>query len=372
MPSRSKRRGGPVRSRCRSPVRGRSPPRSRSPRGDKVLVRPRRPARPRPGARRRACSTTSPTCAGGCPARPSPLVQVDEPALPSGARRAGPDRLRLRPAPGGAPAGGDRGPRSRLRRDRRGRRRQLVNSCAPGFPIALARGAGAQGHQRRPRSARPGRVRRAGGGRRGRGVGAARGRCRPRTRHSAPRARREHARQVTERVLRTVDMLGLEPGPRLVVTPSCGLAGASPGLGPHRPRPRPPGRPRPRVLTPVLTSNFGIVPDVWAPDWPIRGPNVRDYPCALSTPEIGKSQPFWQFRGPKVPRRRDYPGCAGVVRGACGGVGGGAGGVGQPTWTTSGPSVASSSCLTSGRSRRPGRRPASGRRRPGTRWSRPR
>ena len=36
------------------------------------------------------------------------------------------------------------------------------------------------------------------------------------------------ARQVTERVLRWLDMLGLEPGPRLVVTPSCGLAGASP------------------------------------------------------------------------------------------------------------------------------------------------
>jgi methionine synthase II (cobalamin-independent) len=38
-------------------------------------------------------------------------------------------------------------------------------------------------------------------------------------------------REVTERVLRWLDMLGLDPGvvgPRLVVTPSCGLAGASP------------------------------------------------------------------------------------------------------------------------------------------------
>ncbi|WP_245644627.1 methionine synthase [Nocardioides jensenii] len=34
---------------------------------------------------------------------------------------------------------------------------------------------------------------------------------------------------VTERVLRLLDMLGLEPTERLVVTPSCGLAGADPG-----------------------------------------------------------------------------------------------------------------------------------------------
>ncbi|MDP3889883.1 methionine synthase [Nocardioides sp.] len=34
---------------------------------------------------------------------------------------------------------------------------------------------------------------------------------------------------MTERVLRWLDMLGLEPTERLVVTPTCGLAGASPG-----------------------------------------------------------------------------------------------------------------------------------------------
>ena len=35
-------------------------------------------------------------------------------------------------------------------------------------------------------------------------------------------------KQVTERVLRLLDMLGLEPTERLVITPSCGLAGATP------------------------------------------------------------------------------------------------------------------------------------------------
>jgi methionine synthase II (cobalamin-independent) len=35
-------------------------------------------------------------------------------------------------------------------------------------------------------------------------------------------------KQVTERVLRLLDMLGLEPTERLVITPACGLAGATP------------------------------------------------------------------------------------------------------------------------------------------------
>jgi hypothetical protein len=37
------------------------------------------------------------------------------------------------------------------------------------------------------------------------------------------------AKAVTERVLRLLDMLGLEPTPGLAVTPACGLAAASPG-----------------------------------------------------------------------------------------------------------------------------------------------
>jgi methionine synthase II (cobalamin-independent) len=35
-------------------------------------------------------------------------------------------------------------------------------------------------------------------------------------------------KQVTERVLRMLDMLGLDPGERLLLTPACGLAGADP------------------------------------------------------------------------------------------------------------------------------------------------
>jgi methionine synthase II (cobalamin-independent) len=35
-------------------------------------------------------------------------------------------------------------------------------------------------------------------------------------------------KQVTERVLRVLDMLGLDPGERLLLTPACGLAGADP------------------------------------------------------------------------------------------------------------------------------------------------
>jgi methionine synthase II (cobalamin-independent) len=35
-------------------------------------------------------------------------------------------------------------------------------------------------------------------------------------------------RSVTERATRVLDMLGLDPGPRLVLTPACGLAGADP------------------------------------------------------------------------------------------------------------------------------------------------
>ena len=47
----------------------------------------------------------------------------------------------------------------------------------------------------------------------------------PSTRPSSPPT----ARVVTERVSRFLDMVGLEPTDRLVVTPSCGLAGADPG-----------------------------------------------------------------------------------------------------------------------------------------------
>jgi methionine synthase II (cobalamin-independent) len=46
----------------------------------------------------------------------------------------------------------------------------------------------------------------------------------PSTRPSTPST----ARSVNERVERFLDMLGLEPSERLVLTPACGLAGAGP------------------------------------------------------------------------------------------------------------------------------------------------
>ena len=98
----------------------------------------------------------------------------------------------------------------------------LVHSCAPGFPIALVRGAGARGISVDLDQLAPAAYDAlAEAAEAGEWVllGAV---------PSTDPATEPDARQVTERVLRTVDMLGLEPGPRLVVTPSCGLAGASP------------------------------------------------------------------------------------------------------------------------------------------------
>jgi methionine synthase II (cobalamin-independent) len=97
----------------------------------------------------------------------------------------------------------------------------IVHSCAPGFPIGLARGAGAAGvsvdldqldpaaYDALAEAAEAGEWVL---------LGAV---------PSTEPASEPDAKQVTERVLRTLDMLGLEPGPRLAVTPSCGLAGAS-------------------------------------------------------------------------------------------------------------------------------------------------
>ncbi len=98
----------------------------------------------------------------------------------------------------------------------------VVHSCAPGFPIGLVRGAGAAGisvdldqldpaaYDALAEAAEAGEWVL---------LGAV---------PAVDPASEPDAQQVTERVLRTLDMLGLEPGPRLAVTPSCGLAGASP------------------------------------------------------------------------------------------------------------------------------------------------
>lgn len=99
----------------------------------------------------------------------------------------------------------------------------IVHSCAPGFPIALVRGAGAQGisvdldmldtssYDDLAAAVDAGEWVL---------LGAV-----PSLGQQSPPTERS----VTERVLRLLDMLGLEPNDRLAITPSCGLAGADPG-----------------------------------------------------------------------------------------------------------------------------------------------
>ncbi|QIX28615.1 methionine synthase [Nocardioides sp. JQ2195] len=96
----------------------------------------------------------------------------------------------------------------------------IVHSCAPGFPIALVRGAGARGvsvdldmldassYDALADAIESGeRVL----------LGAV-----PSLRPSSPLS----DKHVVEKVLRLLDMLGLEPTDNVVITPACGLAGA--------------------------------------------------------------------------------------------------------------------------------------------------
>jgi hypothetical protein len=96
----------------------------------------------------------------------------------------------------------------------------VVHCCAPGFPIGLVRGAGARGlcvdldqlvadqYDELAQAVDDGDLVFLG---------------------ALPTSPAEVSeKQVTERVLRLLDMLGLEPSERLVITPACGLAGASP------------------------------------------------------------------------------------------------------------------------------------------------
>ena len=99
----------------------------------------------------------------------------------------------------------------------------LVHSCAPGIPDRARPRRGRPGHQCRPRPARPGGVRRAGGGRRGGGEGAARSGA-----VHGPRDRAGRAPGRPSGCSGRSTCSASSPGPRLVVTPSCGLAGASP------------------------------------------------------------------------------------------------------------------------------------------------
>ncbi len=98
----------------------------------------------------------------------------------------------------------------------------IVHCCAPDFPISLVRGAGAQGV-----SVDLDQLDAAGHDQLAEAVdagdwvllGAVAGLA------TVP-AHTDTA--VTERVTRLLDMLGLEPSDHLVITPSCGLAGATP------------------------------------------------------------------------------------------------------------------------------------------------
>lgn len=98
----------------------------------------------------------------------------------------------------------------------------IVHSCAPGFPIGLVRGAGSLGvsvdldmldaasYDALAESVEAGEWVL---------LGAV---------PAVDPASRPDERSVTERVLRLLDVLGLEPTERVAITPSCGLAGASP------------------------------------------------------------------------------------------------------------------------------------------------
>ncbi|QBR93956.1 methionine synthase [Nocardioides euryhalodurans] len=98
-----------------------------------------------------------------------------------------------------------------------------VHSCAPGTPLDLVRGAGVQGLLVDPAVLSPGdhddlaAALEAGGP-------VALGVVPTRDPATAPTEA-----SLTESVLRWLDMVGLEPGPGLVVSPGCGLTGATSG-----------------------------------------------------------------------------------------------------------------------------------------------
>ncbi len=97
----------------------------------------------------------------------------------------------------------------------------IVHCCAPGFPIALVRGAGARGV-----SVDLDLLDGAGHDQLAEAVDAGDWVFLGAVASVAPQPAPTES-SVTERVTRLLDMLGLEPSDRLVVSPSCGLAGAT-------------------------------------------------------------------------------------------------------------------------------------------------
>ena len=206
-----------ARSRSRSPARGRWPRRSRSPAATRCSATtapgassPRRWPRGSRDPRRRpappaaaastgwSCRSTSrrwpPCSAAGC--RPPPAS-------------AGTARVHPPEASAGLSGCSRRSPS-------RGRE-PWVHACAAETPLGAARGRRGPRALGRPRAADRRRPRRARRGARGGRDGRARRRPLPR-----PGRRRPPTREVTERVLRWLDMLGLDPprsGERLVAHP---------------------------------------------------------------------------------------------------------------------------------------------------------
>ena len=281
--------------------------------------RPRRPPRARPGARRGPArprrrrappDARAPTCWCRSTSRRCRRCSPAQVPTASGFRRHR----------SVDPPEASRGPRVGVRRDHRGRRRPrraLLRRRRPGRAAPRRRRRGRLG---RPRRARPRGVRRPGRGRSRQGEPVHLGVV-PST---AP-ARPSPTRAVTERVLRLLDMLGLDPERRVAGGhPGLRAGRRRPALGAPRPRPRPPGRPRPRVLTrlgPDSGQSAGSTPRS-------RHATIRHVAGKSDSPDVLHS-------GPKRDGR-DHAGAVlqWYVR------------VGQPTWTPSGPSVASSSCLT--------------------------
>ena len=186
--------------------------------------RPRRPPRARAGARRgrphppRRPASAAPRC--------RPLDRAGRRAgAGRGRGRPGADRQRLRPAPQRRPARGVGAPGVGRRRDRRRGRRGVGALLRPADPVVARRRDGGAGPVRRPRHARAGRPRHLRGGA---GV-------RP---HRRPRRRTVH-RPGRPRSPRCAPPSGSSAGStcsawtptawaeHLVVTPTCGLAGAS-------------------------------------------------------------------------------------------------------------------------------------------------
>ena len=228
------------------------------PRGDKVLADF--------GARRELAqalaeglATTSPTCAAGCRARTGWWCRSTSRRWPRcwpGAvpTASGFGRHRtVAPARGLARRSAGCSTRSARRAPSR-----WVHSCAAGHAARPAPGrrrrAGSRSTSTQLSAPRPRRARRGAGG-------GADGRAGRRAVDRAGDGRRPTT-QVTESVLRWLDMLGLdldELGDRLVLTPACGLAGASPAWARTRTAaaaPRPP-RSSPDALTVECASRRG-------------------------------------------------------------------------------------------------------------------